>query len=446
MSHPAPPPKVPAPSVPRSLKTHAPRPVGRWSVKRALAILGPGLVTGASDDDPSGIATYAAAGAAFGYLPLWTALVTFPMMAAVQFICAKIGLVTGRGLAGVLRRYYPRPMLYGIVFGLVVANTINVGTDLGAIAAAIGLLIPTPPAITIVAVAATILAFQIWGTYRLIASIFKWLTLALFAYVGAAFLARPEARAVLYGTFVPTLRWDSHFLAMIVAILGTTISPYLFFWQASQEVEEEIARGRRRLPERRGATDSEIEDAAWDVNIGMLLSNVVMYFIILATGATLFPTGTREVETATQAAEALRPLAGDGATVLLALGLIGSGVLAVPILSGSAAYAVSEMFGWRFGLDLRWRQARQFYAIIAISTVVGIAINFLGIAPMRALFFTAVVNGFVAPPLLLTIMLVANDRRVMSARTNGPLVNVLGWATTLAMFAAAIALVVAWNA
>jgi NRAMP (natural resistance-associated macrophage protein)-like metal ion transporter len=413
-------------------------------LKRFVKMLGPGLVTGASDDDPSGIGTYAVAGAQLGYATLWTALVTFPMMASVQFICAKIGLVSGRGIAGVLREHYPRWLLYAVVLGLMIANTINAGVDMLAIAAGINLLIPVPIYVMIVPVGFVILALQIWGSYRLIAKAFKWLTMSLLAYIGASFLAKPEWDRVFTGTFLPSFRFDSAFLATLVAILGTTISPYLFFWQASQEVEEEIARGRKRLWERQGATDGELRYAAWDVNVGMFFSNVVMYFIILATAATLHRAGRTEIESAAEAAEALRPLAGEAATILMALGLIGTGFLAVPILTGSAGYAVCETFGWKCSLDAKPARAKEFYIVLVLATLGGLLIEFVGINSIDALFWTAVINGFLAPPLLVVIMLVSNNPKAMGKRINGKLSNALGWTTTVAMFAAAIALVLTW--
>ncbi len=412
---------------------------------RFFKILGPGLITGASDDDPSGIGTYAVAGASLGYSVLWLALFTFPLMASVQFICAKIGMVSGEGLAGVLRRHYPRPLLYLAVLGLVIANTINAGADVGAIAAAINLIVPIPIAWLIVPTAVVILLIQVFGSYRLIANIFKWLTLALLAYIASAFFAHPDLGLVLHGTFVPTLSFDPTFLATLVAILGTTISPYLFFWQASQEVEEEVELGRHRLWQRRGATDSELKYRAWDINTGMALSNGVMYFIILATAATLFATGQTQVQSASDAAVALEPLAGPAATILLALGLIGAGFLAVPVLTGSAAYAVSEAFGWQYGLNKRPRGAKEFYLVIVAATLVGLAINFVGIDPIKALFWSAVVNGLLAPPLMVLIMLVANHEGIMGKRRNGRAINVLGWAATLVMFIAAIALIATFN-
>lgn len=414
-------------------------------IKRFLKVLGPGLITGASDDDPSGIGTYATAGASLGYATLWTAPLTFPLMAAVQYICAKIGMVCGTGLAGVLRRHYSRALLYPVLLGLVIANTINAGTDIGAIAAGINLLIPIPTAVMIVPIALIIIALQIWGSYRLIARTFKWLTLTLFAYIVSTFLAKPNWSEVLKATFIPTFRFDNAYLLTLVAILGTTISPYLFFWQASEEVEEEVSMGRKRLWEREGATDEELKYAFLDVSIGMIFCNIVFYFVILGTAATLHAAGKADIESATDAAQALRPLAGQAASLLFALGIIGSGFLAVPVLTGSAAYALAEAFGWEYGLDEKPEQAKQFYAAIAISTAIGMLINFIGINPIKALFWTAVINGFISPPLLIVIMLVANNKKAMGERVNGFWTNALGWATAAVMFAAAMASVLTWG-
>ncbi|MDE3088488.1 MAG: divalent metal cation transporter, partial [Chloroflexota bacterium] len=385
--------------------------------------------------------TYAVAGATLGFGFLWTALVTFPMMTAAQYICAKVGLVTGTGIAGVLRRHYGKWLLYPVILGLVIANTINAGTDIGAIAAAINLLIPIPAVVWIVPIALTLVAFQIFGSYRLIASIFKWLTLALLAYIGAAFFAKLDWGQVLRGTLIPNFSFDGKFLATLVAVLGTTISPYLYFWQASEEVEEEMSMGRKRLWQRKGATEKELEYAAADTTIGMFFSNAVMYFIILATAATLFKSGKTEIQSATDAAQALRPFAGDAASLLLAMGLIGSGLLAVPVLTGSAAYAVAEVRGWNAGLDQKPKRAKQFYAVIAGSTLVGMLINFVGINPIEALFWTAVINGVLAPPLLVVIMLISNNAKIMGNRVNGLGVNLVGWATTVTMIVAAIGLI-----
>jgi NRAMP (natural resistance-associated macrophage protein)-like metal ion transporter len=415
-------------------------PKGR--LRRFLDLLGPGFITGASDDDPSGIGTYAQAGASLGFATLWTALVTFPLMAAVQYTCAKIGLVSGMGLAGVLKRHYPRWLLYLVVALLLLANTINAGVDIGAIAAAVNLLVPAIPiAWMVVPFGLAIVALQAWGSYRLIERAFKWLALALLAYIGAAVFARPDWHAALRGTFVPTVSTDPTFTTTLVAILGTTISPYLFFWQASQEVEEEKAEGKETVEERQGASRKELGIAAWDVNIGMFVSNVVTYFIILATAATLHVAGKTDVQSATEAAQALRPLAGGASEVLLAIGLIGSGFLAVPILTGSAAFALSEAMGWPSGLDAKPHQAKRFYLAIAAATAAGLAINFVGINPMKALFWTGVLNGLLAPPVMVVIMLIANNRRIMGEEVNGTWVNVLGWVATALMAAAAIALV-----
>jgi NRAMP (natural resistance-associated macrophage protein)-like metal ion transporter len=414
----------------------------RNPVKRLLGVLGPGFVTGVSDDDPSGIGTYATAGASFGYGLLWVAPLTLPLTAAVQFVCAKIGLVSGMGLAGVLRKHYSRWLLYPAVIALLIANTVNVGADLGAIAAAVNILVPSIPIIVLVfPIALGILALQAFGSYRLIERTFKWLCLALVAYIGAAFLARPDLGEVLRGTLVPSITVDAGLLSMLVALLGTTISPYLFFWQTSNEVEEEIAMGRATLQQRRGATDSELGRATADVDAGRAFSTVVMYMVILATAATLHVSGRTDIGSAAEAAEALRPLAGDLSTVLFAVGLIGGGVLAVPILSASAAYALSEAFGWRYGLDENPGRAKQFYAVIGVATLVGAGLNYVGVDPIDALFIAAVVNGLVAPILLVMIMVVANDRSIMGRRTNGRLSNALGWATTILMALAAIALI-----
>jgi NRAMP (natural resistance-associated macrophage protein)-like metal ion transporter len=407
-------------------------------LKRFLKILGPGFVTGASDDDPSGVGTYAVAGASFGYATLWTSLFTYPLMASVQFMSAKIGMVSGRGIAGVLRHHYSKKLLYPCVFALVIANTINAGADIGAIAAAFELLTKLSAVWFIVPVTILILVLQVWGSYRLIANVFKWLTLALLAYVGSAFFSHPNMREVLMATFVPKLTWNGKYLATLVAILGTTISPYLFFWQSNQEVEEEITMGRTSLWQRQGATEAELKYAALDVNIGMLFSNLVMYFIICSTAATLFKAGHTDIQTAADAAQALRPIAGAAAEVLLAIGLLGAGFLAVPILTGSSAYAVAESLGWKHGLDKKPWQAKEFYSLIAVSTFIAMLVNFLGISPIKALFWSAVLNGLLAPPVLVVVMLVANNRNVLGDRVNGRWLNLLGWATVLLMTCSAV--------
>lgn len=414
-------------------------------IKNFLNRLGPGLITGASDDDPSGIGTYTQAGAALGFATLWTAIVTLPLMIVVQHICAKIGMVSGRGLAGVLRRYYSKWVLYPTVIGLVIANTINAGADIAAISAAVNIFVPIPISVMVIPIALAIIALQVWGSYHLIVRVFKWLTISLFAYVIAAFLAKPDWSAVFYATVVPQISLSSQYITTLVAILGTTISPYLFFWEASEEVEEEKTEGRTTLAERKGATDKEIKKEKIDTVVGMLFCNVVFYFVILAAGATLHPSGQTSIQSATEAAQALRPLAGDLATVLFAIGLIGAGLLAVPVLTGSAAYAVAETLGWPSGLDEKPRHARKFYGFIALSTLVGVAIDFLGINPITALFWTAVINGVVAPPILVLVMLISNNKKVMGQRTNGITTNIMGWLAAIVMFVAAISMFATWG-
>jgi NRAMP (natural resistance-associated macrophage protein)-like metal ion transporter len=403
-----------------------------------LSKFGPGIITGASDDDPSGIGTYCVAGAAFGFSTLWTVLLVFPLMTAVQYSCAKIGMVTGTGLTAVLRKHYHRGILYPLVFLLVLANSINAGADISAIASAFNLILPVPVSVLIIPVALAILSMQFLGSYKLIASVFKWLTLALFAYVATAFFIKLDPLLVARGTFMPNIKFDGAFITMLLAILGTSISPYLFFWQADQEVEEKISAGQRRLWQRRGCEKHQLRSRLWDIKAGMFFATVVMYFVILVSGATLFGAGHHNINSATEAAMALRPLAGEYATLLFALGIIGSGFLAVPILTTSGAYALSQMYGWKHGLDHKFHQAKEFYAVISISTILGMIIPALGVNPISALFWTAVINGLVAIPLLFMIMLIANNKKIMGAHTNGLLTNVFGWAAAVVMFAAGI--------
>ncbi len=416
-------------------ESHSHNPIVRY-----FRMLGPGLVTGASDDDPSGITTYSVAGASLGYGMLWTAVATFPLMVAIQLICARIGLVSGVGLAGAVRRHYPRPLLYVACLLLLVANVFNISADLAGMAEAAALITGLPTPLFVPLFGGLVAWATIFASYGKLSGWLKWLTAVLFAYVVAAFLSRPHWGAVLRATVVPQLRWDPAYVGTLVGILGTTISPYLFFWQASQEVEEEKARGRRTLAQRRGATAHELRDAALDVNTGMLFSNVAMYFIILATASTLYPHGPRDIESARQAAEALRPVAGELAYLLFALGIVGTGLLAIPVLAGSASFAVAEVFGWRSGLDLSPRRGRRFYLVFAGSIVGGIALAFTGVNPIRMLFYSAVLNGVLAPPLMLLVMLVANNRKIMGRAVNGFWLNLLGWGATLAMGAAAGAL------
>jgi NRAMP (natural resistance-associated macrophage protein)-like metal ion transporter len=409
---------------------------------RYFKVLGPGLVTGAADDDPSGITTYSVAGAALGPGILWTALACYPFMAAVQLVCARIGLVTGEGLAAALRRHYPRPLLYAACLLLLVANVFNIAADLGGMGEAAEMLSGLPRLAWIPLFGVAIVLVTVYATYATFAQWIKWLTAVLFAYVVAAILSRPDWWAVLWGTLVPRLELDGRSAATLVAILGTTISPYLLFWQAAHEVEEEKAHGHRTLRQRRGATPHELADAALDVNTGMLFSVVGMYSIMLATASTLHRTGHREIETARQAAEALRPVAGDAAYLLYALGLIGTGLLAIPVLAGSASYAVAEMFKWPSGLSLTPWNGRRFYLVLAGAVVVGMAITVLQRSPVHVLFVSALVNGLLAPPLLALVMLVGRNRRIMGAHVSGPWLSVLGWTATAVTTGAASAFLV----
>lgn len=404
--------------------------------------LGPGLITGAADDDPSGVATYSAAGARFGFALLWTAPVVLPLMAAVQLMCARIGLVAGQGLAGVLRDYYPRWVLWLACGLLLVANVVNIGADLGAMAAVASMLTGVPALVFAPVFAALILALLVFASYPVMARVFKWLTLVLFAYVGAAFLAHPHWGQVARATLVPSLLPGRDYALTLVAILGTTISPYLFFWQAGEEVEEEKARGKRTLDQRRGASARSLRAARVDVVVGMTVSVVIFYFIVLTAGATLHPAGRTSIETAEQAAQALRPIAGEAAALLFSLGIIGTGMLGVPVLAGSAALAVAEAEHWPSGMSEKPSRAARFYAVMALSLVAGMLMLATGVPAIRMLLWSAVVNGLLAPPLIFIILLVSNDRRVMGEWTNTRTLNALGLLAGLAMTAAAVALLV----
>jgi NRAMP (natural resistance-associated macrophage protein)-like metal ion transporter len=411
--------------------------------ERFFRDLGPGLITGAADDDPSGISTYSVAGAAYGYAGLWTALFYFPLMAAVQLMCARLGMVTGRGLAAVIRTRYPPPVLWFACALLIVANVFNIGADLGGMADALQMVIGIPSYFGTPFFAFLIIALLFLTSYRTIARIFKWMTVALFAYVITAFLARPDWSQVMRSTFIPHLEWTRAYLSVLVGILGTTISPYLFFWQAAQEVEEDRERGKTTVAQRRGATDQELVTATKDVVTGMLLSNLVMYFIILTTAATLNAHGMKNIETARQAAEALRPLAGKGAYWLFAFGLVGTGMLGVPVLAGSCAYAIAEAARWRAAsLNKKFHRAQRFYGVIALSVLVGLALNYAGFNAVKMLFWSAVLNGVLAPPLVILVVLLTSDKKVMGKRANAPGAQVLGWICAAVMSAAVLTLLV----
>jgi NRAMP (natural resistance-associated macrophage protein)-like metal ion transporter len=412
-------------------------------VSRFFANLGPGLITGAADDDPSGISTYSVAGAAFGYSFLWTALVSFPLMAAVQLMCARLGMVTGSGLGGAIRARYPRWVLWPACVLLIVANVFNIGADLGGMADATRMVTGIPSYCWTPFFALLIAGLLIWTSYSLIARVFKWLTLVLFAYVVTAFLAHPDWGGVLRGTFLPQVAWTRSYMAVLVGILGTTISPYLFFWQASQEVEEDRKHGKTTVALRRGSTNLELSVARDDVFTGMFFSNLVMFFIILTTAATLHAHGMRNIETARQASEALRPLAGKGAYWLFTLGLIGTGMLGVPVLAGSCAYAIAEAASWRGdSLSRKPGRAPQFYMVILGAMVVGLALDFARLNAVKMLFWSAVVNGVLAPPLVVLVVLLTSDKKVMGTRTNSRGAKILGWICAGVMSAAALALLV----
>ena len=407
---------------------------------RFFSTLGPGLITGAADDDPSGIATYSIAGAQMGTAMLWTAFITWPFMACVQFMCARIGLVTGMGLGDALRRKGPRWLLFGGALGLLIANTINVGSDLSGMADAAEMLTGLNSRIYVVIFGVVIAYATVRFRYHQIATIMKWLAAVLLAYVITAFIAGPDWPSVLRDTFVPSWPRNHKAWENLVAILGTTISPYLFFWQASQEVEEEKAMGRRLRVQREGATKREIADRKLDVGTGTFFSNLVMYFIILTTALTLHKHGVTDIDTSKQAAEALRPFAGTLAYLLYTIGIIGVGFLAIPTLAGSAAYAFAETFSWREGLDEPFRGARPFYAVLIFSMVLGIGMDFIGINPVRALFWTAVINGVLAPFLLVGVLIAASDRKLMQNQPSSWLSRIAVGTITLVMFGAAAAM------
>ena len=411
----------------------------RW-IRSLLRSLGPGVITGAADDDPSGIATYSVAGAQLGTKLLWTALLTWPLMAAVQMMCARIGKVTGQGLAGNLSKRFPRWLLLTLVIALLGANTINIAADLAGMADAASMLCRINSRWFVVAFALLISWATVKLEYRQIAKVLKWMVLVLFAYPITAFVVGANWGQVLHDTLVPSMPHTRDEWATLVAILGTTISPYLFFWQASEEVEEEKLAGQSTLALRKGATISELELRNIDVGVGAFFSNMVMFFIILTTALTLNRHGITQIETSRQAAEALRPFAGNFAAVLFTLGIIGVGFLAIPTLAGSAAYAFAETLGWRQGLNKKLKQARWFYALILISTGVGVALDFVGVNPVKALYWTAVVNGLLAPFLLVGILVVASDKKLMQDQPSSHLGLAIVAIAAVAMFAAGVAM------
>lgn len=411
-------------------------------VKKLFAILGPGFITGASDDDPSGVATYVQSGAQFGYFQLWTAPYSFPFMTAIQEMCGRIGLVSGRGLAGVIKKHYAKPILYFAVSLLFIANTINIGANLGAMAGAATLLFDIPFIFWLIGMTVLTLVLEVFISYKVYAKYLKYLAFSLLAYVVVVFIVKHDWSEILASTIIPHVSFARDYLINIVAILGTTISPYLFFWQEAEEVEEEIEKGKimgigRGIPK---VSKRDIREMRLDTIFGMFFSNLVMFFIIATVASTLYVSGINKIDTASQAAEALRPLAGDFAYLLFAAGIIGTGLLSVPILAGSASYAVSEAFGWREGLYRKFTQTHGFYGAITIATLAGLLVNFLHIPPFQMLYYTAVLNGIAAPPLLVIILLISNNRKIMGERTNSILSNILGVVITIILSIAVLLL------
>ena len=413
------------------------------SCKRIAGQLGPGLITGASDDDPSGIATYSQAGAQLGFSISWTMLLTYPLMTAIQQISAQIGRTTGRGIAGNIRLHYPNWLLQGIVALVFVANTINIGADLGVMADSMRLLIGGPALLYVVMFGALCAVLQVFIEYNRYVFVLKWLTLALFAYVGTLAVVKIPWTEALYGLFIPTFAPDVAFWTTVVAVLGTTISPYLFFWQAAQEVEDIRAVAERKpLVKKPQQGPNAMQRIRIDTYLGMAFSNLIALAIIITTAATLHASGVTQVETSGQAAEALRPLAGPLAFSLFALGIVGTGLLAVPVLAGSAAYAVAEARRWRLGLWRKPKDAPFFYATLALATVMGIVLNFSPINPIRALYYSAVINGVVAVPVMIILMHMTANPKVMGKFRVSDGLRVLGWLSTFIMFFAALAMVV----
>jgi NRAMP (natural resistance-associated macrophage protein)-like metal ion transporter len=398
--------------------------------------LGPGLITGASDDDPSGIATYSQAGAQFGLSTLWTALLTFPLMAAIQGMCARIGLVTAQGLTVTLKKHYSKPILYGMLLFSFPAITLNIGADIQGMGAVAHMIFPrVPVSLFSILVTAILLFIIIRYPYQKIAMILKWLCLSLLLYIIVPFMVGQDWIMVAKKTFIPTIRFDKEFLSIIVAILGTTISPYLFFWQTTMEAEDQAHKGVVMVNKR------ILSEMKTDVNMGMLLSNMVMFFMILTTGTVLFSGGIHKIDTVDQAAKALEPLAGKLTYFIFASGVLGTGMLAIPVLAGSQSYMLAETFGWKAGLDKKFSQAKPFYGSIIVSLLVGLSLDFFGVSPIKALLYTAIVYGLTAPVMIAVIMHIANNEQIMGEHTNSRFSNILGLLTLVLMTAAAAALI-----
>ncbi|HWY10778.1 MAG TPA: Nramp family divalent metal transporter [Bacteroidia bacterium] len=408
------------------------------SIKKTKAVwksLGPGFITGASDDDPSGIATYSQAGAAFGLGTLWTAFITFPLMAAIQEMCARIGMVTSNGLTSTLKTNYSKPLLYLMILFSFPAIVLNIGADIAGMGAVANLLYPEVHSNIFSLIFVTILIISlIYFPYRKIADVMKWLCLILLVYAIVPFLIKQDGWAILRASFIPKLHWDKEYIMILVAILGTTISPYLFFWQAAMEGEEKAIKKQLIIDK------SHINEMRTDVNIGMLFSNIVMYFIILTTGSVLFKNGITQIHSVQDAAGALKPLAGESAYLMFAIGIIGTGFLAIPVLAGSLSYMLAETFGWEEGLNKKWHEAKGFYLVLIVSILTGFIINLCGIDPIKALVFSGVVYGVTAPVLIAIVLHICNNKKIMGDFTNGLRSNILGVLTLLIMTIAAVAL------
>jgi NRAMP (natural resistance-associated macrophage protein)-like metal ion transporter len=404
---------------------------------RFWKLLGPGLITGASDDDPSGIATYSQAGAAFGLTTLWTALIAFPLMASIQQMCARIGLVTSQGLTGALKKNYPRPVLYLMLLFSFPAIVMNIGADIAGMGAVGNLLFPTIDA-TFFSVVFTIilLILIVYLPYQKIAATLKYLCIVLLVYLIVPFLYKQDVTEILKATFIPTIQFNKEYIGILVGILGTTISPYLFFWQASMEVEEMKHKKNHLMVNKK-----IINDMKEDVDFGMSFSGLVMFFIILTTGTVLFKSGIHQIDTVEQAALALKPLAGNSAYLLFAIGVIGTGLLAIPVLSGSLSYIITETFGWEQGLDKKFHEAKAFYIVIAISLILGLSLNYIGISPIKALIYTAILYGLTAPVLIAIILHISNNKKVMGEFTNSKTANILGVSAFVIMTIAAVTLI-----
>ena len=402
--------------------------------------LGPGVITGAADDDPSGIATYSQAGAQQGVGLLWTVVLTWPMMVAVQSVSARIGRVTGRGLAANMLAVFPRPVVTGLVALLFLANTINIGADLSAMGAAVNLMVGGSRHLYTVLLALGMLAAVVFIPYHHYVAVLRWLTFSLFAYVGVVFTVHIDWLAVLSGALLPSFDRTGDSYMLSVAVFGTTISPYLFFWQSSQEVEDEEVTRAKPLIDQPDKADGELTRIGWETVAGMAISNIVAFFIILTTAMTLHANGHTDIQSSEQAAAALKPIAGDAAFLLFSLGIVGTGLLAVPVLAGSTAYAMGEVRGWRIGLEHRLGDARAFYAVIAVSILLGIAVEASPLDPIKALVWSAVVNGVITVPILVAMMIVASSRRQMGKFTAAPMQRIFGWLTTAMMAAAAVAM------